>query len=1279
FIQDAHDSLEAQENIAKIIDHLVANYGIKTVFEEGYQGPVPTDDYFGAIADPAVKERVSYFLMDKLRIGGAEYAHINRTHDFELIGADSLKLHLENIKRYKESAQRQKEIEKDLKALEKHIRRLSDKYFPKALKKWLKEKRRYSEGKIDLPEYLTRLGTVSKSAGFEGKLLLNPALLETVPKAFDPKAILRDISAFETQLAQVLLGAGSERDPSLVDRDKKLLEIHQALQLLKRLNRIEITADEFEVLKTDPSLEGLSPLLETQSLAEFIARHDGKSIVLSKRWEQNIRHAVRFYEIAQARDRVVEKTLLGTVSVHQSVIPRLDRGIHSLDSPVKPGNDKVVGTVPVVLVFGGFHKEGIKEILRRNGFSYVIVSPKMIEISKKHRQYYTRLMELGSDRFQVSPLLTKAARALSDLVIASQSLEAQTLVRSEIRSLADIVINLQQKESRPSIESMDLAWKNRKAVPVPVQRSEAREADFIAAAVKRSQVSAYRTIQLSFQNVMGRYFNEGEIKEAVAQGKVIVLQFVEVPQVINSYRKATDLLLRFTQYIARTSHPAPLVQAELETGIFEMLKNALYNGNQYDFKKPILIHIDHSEKGEIQAVRVFDTGTSETAGDSIRNAVNFEALTGRGLGEKTLRKLSLWDYQRQSLAEYGGEASLERRDINSKPRSEARYEMDEQSLVLHELGKPDQPRRFRNVRFLETSRRLELAVDSASGRQYVIKRLINEKDQEKTEEAIGILNRHRNFLDRIDPDKGHFPYIYDPEMMSAGRNQWAGLEEAMAVVYPHETGVSFKRWVNELKKQPLDQIVSRYLNILIKIARVAALLEEAGLPGVWDFNPSNIVIRPSDQVHLIDYEEMNVDPIASLEWLLYFSYQSPELPNTAKIIPTLTFLKNPEDNAKILEALEKIHRRVEQRSYPSINGFVEDLIRVRGLIRKHTPSRNGHKMMRVRDAFPLLQQLIADRYQTLRDAGEPRPLLVLMTGSDGSGKSDFLRYHTLERSGQLTLITEDDFSAAEVRGKSFDALKKEIETAEGLVTVLEIDRAKDFEKHTGLRPDIRIRFMVDDETREHNLRNRMQRRNFTEDQIRIELQNTFLGYNTAARFPLSEYDLIMDNSIVFGRPGEWEIYDFLKQIPEVRSESRPATDVAGTRKRSETGRSEARADEPNGNDLLMQQTLEKLIQDVVPERVKVHEIIRGWDDAIGVMGSARIEPGHPYYEQGIRLGKELFKKRVAPRTGAGPGIMEAVLAGYQRAKRYYLLRRFTYSGFSLAAGASLFILGPPVL
>ncbi len=50
-------------------------------------------------------------------------------------------------------------------------------------------------------------------------------------------------------------------------------------------------------------------------------------------------------------------------------------------------------------------------------------------------------------------------------------------------------------------------------------------------------------------------------------------------------------------------------------------------------------------------------------------------------------------------------------------------------------------------------------------------------------------------------------------------------------------------------------------------------------------------------------------------------------------------------------------------------------------------------------------------------------------------------------------------------------------------------------------------------------------------------------------------------------------------------------------------------------------------------------------DAVSVFGSARIGPGAPAYEAGVRLGRELVDRGYAVITGGGPGLMEAVNRG----------------------------------
>ncbi len=470
YIQDAHDSLEAQENTAKLINHLVGQNGVKTVLEEGYEGEVPTDEYFGFIKDPAVKEKVSYFLMDHLRIGGAEYAHINRKSatvrggsagnsggDFKLIGADSIKLHLENISWYKESAKRKRETDQDIDLLARKIDSLIKQYFPKELKEWLKLQKRHHEDKLGLLDYLKRtVGFMGANVGARAfdrgskkyevgsmkdqnskannptsyflphtsayptiHLLLtsenskDEKLLEQL-KAIDSKVLFEEIDLLERDFAKQFLckepviaseakfakrsggirpdesrqhfGGQSQitsspsaprNDDGVCTRNQTIFEYHQAIELLKRLSDIQITPPEYEAVKS--TLRNL----KTKDIADFIAKNTKKPVVLSKLWERTIQNAVQFYEVAQIRDKAVE--------------------IH-LDDFIQDPNESVA-----ILVYGGFHKNEIKELLKKKNLTYQIVSPKITEFNTKHRDFYKQLMTVGFYEYEVPYQVARAS------------------------------------------------------------------------------------------------------------------------------------------------------------------------------------------------------------------------------------------------------------------------------------------------------------------------------------------------------------------------------------------------------------------------------------------------------------------------------------------------------------------------------------------------------------------------------------------------------------------------------------------------------------------------------------------------------------------------------------------------------------------------------------------------------------------------------------------------------------------------------------------------------
>ncbi|MSR78484.1 MAG: hypothetical protein EXS63_09745, partial [Candidatus Omnitrophica bacterium] len=560
YIQDAHDSLEAQENIARIIQRCVKNYGVKTVFEEGYEGPVPSDDYFGFIKDPAVKEKVAYFLMDHLRIGGAEYAHINRKQiaaspsaprndviaseakqsqglDFQLIGADSLALHLENIRQYQRSALNKAETEKELTVLSTEIEKLANQYFPKDFKEWLKLKERFEEHKVGLGEYLKRMSPQSTVHSPQTKKELNRGLLTvdrgqkyptlslllqsrkfqepSLPDQINPKTLLEELSHLENDISKQFLQT---------ERNKKIFEYSSGLKYFKKLNEMAITPAEFETVKEQIKK------INTREMAQFIAKESRQSIAVSRKWEENIQDAIRFYEISLEREKAIERQLSAF-------------SYQSSDKTKRDGNDLLLkadsGKLTAVLVFGGFHKNGIKEILKRNGYSYVIVSPKITKIDKKHQEDYKRLMSVGFHAFEAPLNLARASRPASIPFVLGRTPMGDKLARAELRTIAKIATENPQLSttlldrkmegillrSRSELR-MDELSRNTEWIPVTADRVDFQAGDLVqhpafgAGLCVRKKGGNVEFRFLEKRKPKNRIFKIDAIKKMIEQGAV---------------------------------------------------------------------------------------------------------------------------------------------------------------------------------------------------------------------------------------------------------------------------------------------------------------------------------------------------------------------------------------------------------------------------------------------------------------------------------------------------------------------------------------------------------------------------------------------------------------------------------------------------------------------------------------------------------------------------------------------------------------------------------------
>jgi hypothetical protein len=171
-------------------------------------------------------------------------------------------------------------------------------------------------------------------------------------------------------------------------RDRTLAFYHKSLGLLKKLCSLEMSKSEFEGIRKNREL------LRTKEIAQFVVQETGKPIVVSKRWETYVQSAVKFYETAARRDQAIRQAVKSFQGSQ--------------------------GSKTAVLVFGGFHAQSIKEILKEENVSYDIVAPAITQEDTIHQKRYQSLMTEGVQPFKLTQNPAEIALTVGQTVQASR-------------------------------------------------------------------------------------------------------------------------------------------------------------------------------------------------------------------------------------------------------------------------------------------------------------------------------------------------------------------------------------------------------------------------------------------------------------------------------------------------------------------------------------------------------------------------------------------------------------------------------------------------------------------------------------------------------------------------------------------------------------------------------------------------------------------------------------------------------------------------------------------
>lgn len=379
YIQDAHDSLEAQENIAKIVCHLVSTCNVKTVYVEGYEGKMPLEELF-PLKDKKKKKQVAYFFMDHLRLGGAEYARLVHEEKFNVIGAENIRKYEKNLENYRQTFKTRETLINDLERISKYLKAIGERVYPREIKQYQKARELFDASKLSLADYICRLIKLynASGTGHNVPLLLHggkyPSFavladlmskreviskadrseLRDALKGINTKNILRELEEFENDFVVLLL-----KNPAA----NRNFVYQKNIELLKKLSLLSLSQTEYTKLRSMMN-EHDNGFFNTKNIARFLSDNLNRTIIIRNEWEKLIHENLRFYKVARNRERAVVKRISNPCSK----------------------------STPCILVMGGFHAHGIKERLRASNISYITITPKITEKDIEHQKRYNFLM-----------------------------------------------------------------------------------------------------------------------------------------------------------------------------------------------------------------------------------------------------------------------------------------------------------------------------------------------------------------------------------------------------------------------------------------------------------------------------------------------------------------------------------------------------------------------------------------------------------------------------------------------------------------------------------------------------------------------------------------------------------------------------------------------------------------------------------------------------------------------------------------------------------------------
>lgn len=426
YIQDSHTSISAQKNLSNIIRLLTTKYGISSVYIEGASSSVDTSE-LSIFPDTSVKKTVADYCVKRGYIDGAEYVSIleNSEAGNEFItirGIETRNLYMQNVHAFlraekisaglSEFTDHLREI---IILLKKHIYSKELQVFDTSISAFHTNQqsfdlycnllRNFADNNLLHYEHLTQFIAFIELMQAEKQIDFNRADVERqqavrsltsmlskdeahdlLRKEFDYKTntislseysayfrfvcgqndfnvqafpeltkLLNYISVYQTLVQDKVISEAESLEKlifaQLIDNadEQMLYDISEFTRILSKLEHFHLSEtmyNQYLRYRESLSFSTIQRFLTEKSRTydEQIACEDGFAVI-----EHHLQNFEEFYKVAQLREN----------AMIQNMTDLMD----------KNNEDKVI------LITGGFHKNGICDILRKRNIAYTLINP----------------------------------------------------------------------------------------------------------------------------------------------------------------------------------------------------------------------------------------------------------------------------------------------------------------------------------------------------------------------------------------------------------------------------------------------------------------------------------------------------------------------------------------------------------------------------------------------------------------------------------------------------------------------------------------------------------------------------------------------------------------------------------------------------------------------------------------------------------------------------------------------------------------------------------------